>query len=156
MHTSIPISPPSCISLPPSLSHPSRWSQSTWADLPVLCSCFPLAIYFTFGSVYMSVLLSHFVPTCPAFNRCFVVSATVILLYYQFSLLSTLTLLFPGGKKVIKYIITFLLFTIHSLPLNCYLYQQIVHWKGRLLCGKNVEQNDVKNSVIATLSWKNG
>ena len=24
------------------------------ADLPVLCSCFPLAIYFTFGSVYMS------------------------------------------------------------------------------------------------------
>ena len=24
-----PVSPPSCISLPPSLSHPSRWSQST-------------------------------------------------------------------------------------------------------------------------------
>ena len=32
------------------------------ADLPVLCSCFPLAIYFTFGSVYMSMPLSHFVP----------------------------------------------------------------------------------------------
>ena len=31
------------------------------ADLPVLCSCFPLAIYFTFGSVYMSMPLSHFV-----------------------------------------------------------------------------------------------
>ena len=29
MHTYIPISPPSCTSLPPSLSHPSRWSQST-------------------------------------------------------------------------------------------------------------------------------
>ena len=29
MYTYIPISPPSCISLPPSLSHPSRWSQST-------------------------------------------------------------------------------------------------------------------------------
>ena len=28
-YTYIPISPPSCISLPPSLSHPSRWSQST-------------------------------------------------------------------------------------------------------------------------------
>ena len=27
-------------------------------EFPVLCSCFPLAIYFTFGSVYMSVLLS--------------------------------------------------------------------------------------------------
>ena len=33
-------------SLPPSPSHPSRWSQSTElrADLPVLCGCFPLAI----------------------------------------------------------------------------------------------------------------
>ena len=28
-YTYIPISPPSCISLPSSLSHPSRWSQST-------------------------------------------------------------------------------------------------------------------------------
>ena len=28
------------------------------ADLPVLCSCFPLASYFTFGSVYMSMPLS--------------------------------------------------------------------------------------------------
>ena len=27
-YTYIPISPPSCVSLPPSLSHPSRWSQS--------------------------------------------------------------------------------------------------------------------------------
>ena len=28
------------------------------ADLPVLCRCFPLAICFTFGSVYMSMPLS--------------------------------------------------------------------------------------------------
>ena len=28
-YTYIPISPPSCVSLTPSLSHPSRWSQST-------------------------------------------------------------------------------------------------------------------------------
>ena len=28
-YTYIPISLPSCVSLPPSLSHPSRWSQST-------------------------------------------------------------------------------------------------------------------------------
>ena len=34
-YTYIPISPPSCISLPPSLSHPSRWSQST--ELISLC-----------------------------------------------------------------------------------------------------------------------
>ena len=51
-------------SLPPSLSHTSRWSQSR-ADLPVLCSCFPLAIYFTFGSVYMSMPLSLFVTSYP-------------------------------------------------------------------------------------------
>ena len=36
MHTYIPICPPSCVSLPPSLSHPSRWSQST--ELISLCS----------------------------------------------------------------------------------------------------------------------
>ena len=32
------------------------------AELPVLCNSFPLAIYFTFSSVYMSMPLSHFVP----------------------------------------------------------------------------------------------
>ena len=35
MFTYIPISPPSCVSLPPSLSRPSRWSQST--ELISLC-----------------------------------------------------------------------------------------------------------------------
>ena len=35
MYTYIHISPPSCVSLPPSLSHPSRWSQST--QLMSLC-----------------------------------------------------------------------------------------------------------------------
>ena len=35
MYTYIPISPPSCVSLPPSLTHPSRWSQST--ELISLC-----------------------------------------------------------------------------------------------------------------------
>ena len=34
-YTYIPISPPSCISLPPSLSHPFRWTQST--ELISLC-----------------------------------------------------------------------------------------------------------------------
>ena len=36
------------------------------ADLPVLRGCFPLTIYFTFGSVYMSMPLSHFVPAYPS------------------------------------------------------------------------------------------
>ena len=35
MYTYIPISPPSYMPLPPSLSHPSRWSQST--ELTSLC-----------------------------------------------------------------------------------------------------------------------
>ena len=35
MYTYIPISPPSWASLPPSLSHPSRWTQST--ELISLC-----------------------------------------------------------------------------------------------------------------------
>ena len=40
------------------------------ADLPVLCSCFLLAIYFTFGSVYMSMPLSHFIPAYPCPSLC--------------------------------------------------------------------------------------
>ena len=41
-----------------------------WADLPVLCGCFPLAIYLTFGSVYKSMPLSHFVPAYPSPSLC--------------------------------------------------------------------------------------
>ena len=40
------------------------------ADLPVLCGCFALAIYFTFGSIYMSMPLSHFVPAYPSPSPC--------------------------------------------------------------------------------------
>ena len=40
------------------------------ADLPVLCGCFPLAIDFTFGSVYMSMLLSHFIPAYSSPSPC--------------------------------------------------------------------------------------
>ena len=31
-------------------------------DIPMLCSSLPLAIHFTFGNVYVSMLLSNFVP----------------------------------------------------------------------------------------------
>ena len=40
------------------------------ADLPGLCSCFPLAIYFMFGSVYMSMPLSHYIPAYPSHSPC--------------------------------------------------------------------------------------
>ena len=58
---------PSLLSLPPTLLIPPlQVVTKHQADLPVLCSCFPLAIYFTFGSVYMSVLFSHLVPAYPS------------------------------------------------------------------------------------------
>ena len=37
---------------------------------PCAMRCFPLAIYFTFGSVYMSMPLSHFVPAYPSPSPC--------------------------------------------------------------------------------------
>ena len=56
----------SFLRLPPTLPIPPLQVVTEHrADLPVLCSCFPLAIYFTFGSVYMSMPLSHFVPAYP-------------------------------------------------------------------------------------------
>ena len=65
-YTYIPISPPSCVSLPPSQSHPPQAVTKHRADLPALCDCFPLAIYLMFGSVYMSMPLSHFVTAYPS------------------------------------------------------------------------------------------
>ena len=60
----------SLLRLPPTLPIPPLQVVTEHrADLPVLCGCFPLAIYFTFGSVYMLVLLSHFVPAYPSPSR---------------------------------------------------------------------------------------
>ena len=50
----------SLLRLPPTLPIPPlQVVTKHQADLPVLCGCFPLAIYFTFGSVYMSMPLSQ-------------------------------------------------------------------------------------------------
>ena len=57
----------SLLCLPPTLPIPlPQVVTKHRADLPMLCSCFPLAIYFTFGSVYMSMPLSLFVPAYPS------------------------------------------------------------------------------------------
>ena len=62
---------PSLLSLPPTLPFPPlQVDTKHGADLPVLCSCFPLAIYFTFGSVCMSMPLSHFIPAYPSPSPC--------------------------------------------------------------------------------------
>ena len=53
----------SLLHLPPTLPiPPPQLVTKHPADLPVLCGYFPLAIYFTFGSVYMSMPLS----LCPS------------------------------------------------------------------------------------------
>ena len=66
-YTYVPISLPSCISLAPTFPIPPLYVVTKHQiDLPVLCGCFPLAIYFTFGSVYMSMPLSHFVTAYPS------------------------------------------------------------------------------------------
>ena len=56
---------------PPTLPIPPLYVVTKHrADLPVLCSFFPLAICFTFGSVYMSMLLFFFVPAYPSPSPC--------------------------------------------------------------------------------------
>ena len=61
----------SLLRLPPTLPIPPLQVDTQHrADLPVQRSCFPLAIYFTFGSVYMSMPLSHFVPPYPSPSLC--------------------------------------------------------------------------------------
>ena len=57
----------SLLHLPPSHPpHPTPLGGTKHrADLPVLCGCFPLVIYFTFGSVYMSMTLSYPVTSHP-------------------------------------------------------------------------------------------
>ena len=57
---------PSLLSLPPNLPIPRlQVVTKQGVELPELCSSFPIAIHFTFGSVCMSMLLSHFVPASP-------------------------------------------------------------------------------------------
>ena len=62
---------PSLVCFPPTIPIPPLWVVTKHeADLPVLCSCFPLAIYFTFGSVCMSMPLSHVVPAYTSPSLC--------------------------------------------------------------------------------------
>ena len=62
----IPISPPSWTSLPPTTIPRISVTTEHQAELPVLYSRLPLAIYFTHGSVYMSILISQFIPFPPS------------------------------------------------------------------------------------------
>ena len=67
--------------LPPLPIPPLQVVTKHRADLPMQCSCFPLAIYFTFGSVYTSMSLSHFVPAYPSPSPCPQVHSLCLCLY---------------------------------------------------------------------------
>ena len=68
--------------LPPTLPIPPLQVVTKHrADLPVLCGCFPLAIYFTFGSVSTSMPLSHFIPAYPSLSSCAQVHSLCLCLY---------------------------------------------------------------------------
>ena len=72
----------SFLRLPPTLPIPPlQVVTKHQADLPVLCGCFPLAIYFPFDSVYMSMPLSHFVPAYPFPSPCPQVHSLCLRLY---------------------------------------------------------------------------
>ena len=61
----------SLLHLPPTLPIPLLQVVTKHrADLPVLCGCFPLAIYFIFGSIYKSMPLSHLVPAYRSPSPC--------------------------------------------------------------------------------------
>ena len=51
---------------PPSLSYPSRLSQSTGFVCPALCKELSLVICFTYGNVYVSKLFSQIIPPSPS------------------------------------------------------------------------------------------
>ena len=65
---SLPAEP--CVDTCPSLEppfHPPLWVITRLrAERPVLYGSFPLALYFAHGTVYMSVVLSQFVPPSPS------------------------------------------------------------------------------------------
>ena len=75
-HISSLLHPPHTLPIPP-----LQMVTKRRADLPMLCGCFPLAIDFTFGSVYMSMPFSHFVPPYPSHSLCPQVHSPHLCLY---------------------------------------------------------------------------
>lgn len=59
------ICPASGASLPPDPIPPLEFITEHPAELPLLNSSFPLAVYLTYGSIYVSMLLSQFIPPSP-------------------------------------------------------------------------------------------
>ena len=72
----------SLLCLPPTLPIPPLQVVTKHrANIPELCGCFPLAIYFTFGSVYIYMPHSHFFPAYPSPSPCPQVHSLCLRLY---------------------------------------------------------------------------
>ena len=69
---------------PASPYHPSRLSQCTGFECPVLCMKFVLVIYFTYGNIHISVLFSQIIPpsSSPTESKSLLfISASILLSY---------------------------------------------------------------------------
>ena len=74
---------PSLLHLPPSLPiQPLQVVTKHRPDRLMRCSRFALAVYFTFGSVYMSMPLSHFIQAYPSPSLCPQVHSLHLCLYF--------------------------------------------------------------------------
>ena len=89
----------------------------------MLCSCFPLAIHFTFGSVYTSLLLSHFVPAYPSPTPCPQVHSLHLCLYSCLSTRFVSTVFFRFHIYALAYNICFSL----SDLLHCMTDSRSIH-----------------------------
>ena len=75
----------SLVSLPPTSRHPTLWVVTEHhAGLPMLYSNFPVAIYFTYGSGDVSMLLSQFIPPSPSPAEFTSPSSTSVYLFLPF------------------------------------------------------------------------
>ena len=106
----------SLLSLPPTLPVPPLQVVTKHrADLSVLCCCFPLAICFTFGSVYMPMLLSlhpsfpFSPPPCPQ------VHSLCLRLYSCLATRFISTIFFRFCIYALAYVFVFLFLTYFTL-----------------------------------------
>ena len=110
---------PSFLCLPATLPIPPLQVVTEYlADLPVRCSCFPLAIYFTFGSVYMSMPLSHFVQAYPFPSLCPQVHSLRLRLYSRLAARFFVTFFFFSLDSICMYyhtVFVFLFLTYFTL-----------------------------------------
>ena len=71
---------------PPSPSRPSGSSQCTSFECPVLCIKLGLVIYFTYGNIHVSMLLSQIIPPSPSATESkslFFISVSLCCLTYR-------------------------------------------------------------------------